>query len=77
MDETTAATAQGDLSHEEIEAFAAEWSRRLDEHVPATELMPMLAAGVKFHLLEGLQHGIDAFPDGSRRMCSSRGTESY
>ena len=51
------------LSREEIEAFAREWYRRLDEHVPAVELVPMLAANVEFELPEGVMRGIDAFLD--------------
>jgi hypothetical protein len=33
---------QGSPTHEEIEAFARDWYRMFDEHVPADEIAPMV-----------------------------------
>lgn len=42
------------LTSEEIEAFAVDWYRKLDQHVDVGELTPMLAAsGLAFMLPEG------------------------
>ena len=41
------------LNRAEIEAFAAEWYRRLDEHVPVDQVVAMVAPGeVEFRLPE-------------------------
>ena len=41
------------LSRAEIEAFAGEWYRRLDQHVPADQVVAMVAPGeVEFRLPE-------------------------
>jgi hypothetical protein len=41
------------LSRTEVEAFAAEWYRRLDEHVPVEQVVAMVAPGeVEFRLPE-------------------------
>jgi hypothetical protein len=61
MSETPAATAHEVLSREEVESFAREWYRRLDEHVPAADLLPMLDSDVEFHVPEGVQRGLAAF----------------
>lgn len=45
------------LEHPELWAFAADWYRKLDEHVPAGEIAPMVADDVEFHLPEGVLHG--------------------
>jgi hypothetical protein len=40
---------QGPLSRDEIEAFAADWYRKLDEHVPAADIAPLvLDQGLEF-----------------------------
>jgi hypothetical protein len=50
------------LSNEEIQAFAAEWYRKLDEHVPADEIVPMVAErDLEFHLPEKVLHSRDDF----------------
>lgn len=42
--------------------FAAEWYRKLDEHVPANELVPMIAdRGLEFHLPETVLRNRDDF----------------
>ncbi|MFZ0458525.1 MAG: hypothetical protein WAM17_08795 [Rhodoplanes sp.] len=47
---------------EEICVFAAEWYRKLDEHVPANELVPMIAdRGLEFHLPETVLRNRDDF----------------
>jgi hypothetical protein len=54
-------TTGGPLTRDDIEAFAREWYRKLDEHVPVTELLPMLDTNVEFHLPEGIRRGAEAF----------------
>ncbi len=50
------------LSREEIEAFVAEWYRKLDIHAPAEELLPLVAAqGLEMQLPERAIKGIDEF----------------
>ena len=40
---------EGPLSRAEIEAFAADWYRKLDEHVPAADITPLvLDEGLEF-----------------------------
>lgn len=51
----------GSLTRAGIEAFAEEWYRKLDEHVPAAEVMPMIADDVEFQLPEGVLRGVQAF----------------
>jgi hypothetical protein len=52
----------GGLTQREVWAFAADWYRKLDEHVPAAEIVPMVAdAGLEFYLPEGVLRGRDAF----------------
>ena len=33
---------EGPLRRDEIEAFAADWYHKLDEHVPAADIMPLV-----------------------------------
>ena len=43
------AAAPEPLRRDEIEAFAADWYRKLDEHVPAAEIMPLVVdEGLEF-----------------------------
>jgi hypothetical protein len=50
------------LSRDEIETFAADWYRKLDEHVSVEQLIPMLAElEVEFLLPETSFRGVDAF----------------
>ena len=44
-----------------IEAFAADWYRRLDRHAPVEETAAMVAEDVEFHLPEGVVRGRDGF----------------
>ena len=40
---------EGPLTRDEIEAFAADWYRKLDEHVPAADIVPLvLDQGLEF-----------------------------
>jgi hypothetical protein len=57
--ETT--SGQGALTLAEIESFAREWYRRLDEHAPVEEILPMLAPETEFQIPEGVQRGHDGF----------------
>jgi hypothetical protein len=58
-DETTA--GQAPLTGGEIEPFARDWYRRVDEHVPVDELLPMLHPDLEFHIPEGVLRGYDGF----------------
>lgn len=50
------------LTSGEIEAFAADWYRKLDQHVDAAELLPMLTTtGLEFVLPEGPLTTLDQF----------------
>jgi len=50
------------LTNEEIQAFAAEWYRKLDEHVPTDEIVPMVAErDLEFHLPEKVLRSRDDF----------------
>jgi hypothetical protein len=50
------------LAQPAIEAFARDWYRKLDRHVPATELLPMLSATeLRFELPEGPLTSLDQF----------------
>lgn len=49
------------LSREEIESFSEDWYRRLDEHVPVEELLPMLDPQMEFQIPEGVLRGYDGF----------------
>jgi hypothetical protein len=52
------------LTAVEIEAFAADWYRKLDAHVAAAELLPMLSdRSLAFHLPEGVLRSRDEFRD--------------
>lgn len=52
----------GALAPDAIEAFAADWYRKLDEHVPTAALLPMLAGPeVEFVLPETTFRGAEAF----------------
>jgi hypothetical protein len=53
--------SDGPPTREEIEAFARDWYRKLDEHVAVAELLPMLDADVEFHIPEGVRRGLDGF----------------
>ncbi|MFO1371480.1 MAG: hypothetical protein U1F42_03485 [Candidatus Competibacteraceae bacterium] len=50
------------LSQAEIEAFAADWYRKLDEHVPASEITPMVAEqGLEFVVPEATLRSREEF----------------
>ena len=49
------------LTRAEIETFVSDWYRKLDEHVPAVEIVPMVADDVELQLPEGVLHGLQAF----------------
>lgn len=50
------------LERDEIVAFARDWYRKLDEHAPTAELLPLLAEqGLEFRLPEGVLTTQDAF----------------
>lgn len=52
----------GGLRYDEIFAFVADWYRKLDEHVPTAEIVPLVAdAGLEFVLPEGVLRGREAF----------------
>lgn len=58
----SAAVGGEPLSREEIEAFVAEWYRKLDIHAPAEELLPLVAAqGLEMQFPEGPISGADGF----------------
>ncbi len=60
--DTLQQNVSGVMASDAIEAFAAEWYRNLDEHVPTADLLPMLAeAEVEFVLPETTFRGADAF----------------
>ncbi|MFY9733674.1 MAG: hypothetical protein WAL02_00865, partial [Rhodoplanes sp.] len=62
MTSTVSAKLNAPLTNEEIRVFAAEWYRKLDEHVPANELVPMIAdRGLEFHLPETVLRNRDDF----------------
>jgi len=49
------------LTEPEVWSFAWDWYRRLDEHVPSAELVPLVADEVELSLPEGALRGKDAF----------------
>ena len=52
------------LGRDEIEAFAADWYRKLDEHVPAGDIMPMvLDEGLEFVVPEATLRSRREFGD--------------
>lgn len=52
------------LSHDEIEAFAADWYRKLDEHVPAADIVPLvLDQGLEFVVPEATLRSRRKFGD--------------
>jgi hypothetical protein len=62
MTSTVSAKLNAPLTNEEIRVFAPEWYRKLDEHVPANELVPMIAdRGLEFHLPETVLRNRDDF----------------
>lgn len=63
MNDTKARSTQHALprEEEEIESFAREWYRKLDEHVLVEELLPMLHPEVEFRIPEGVLRGHDGF----------------
>jgi len=60
MNDTTT-SGQGALTLEEIESFARDWYRRVDEHVPVEEILPMVAPEMEFRIPEGVMRGHDGF----------------
>lgn len=55
MNDAKARPTQHALTREEIESFAREWYRKLDEHGPATEIVSMISnQDLAFHLPEGV-----------------------
>ena len=60
--EKTSSMGSSLLLRDEIETFAADWYRKLDEHVSVEQLIPMLAEReVEFLLPETSFRGVDAF----------------
>jgi hypothetical protein len=52
------------LTREEIDAFAADWYRKLDEHVPAPEIVPLvLDQGLEFVVPEATLRSRNEFGD--------------
>ena len=55
---------EGPLSRQEIEAFAADWYRKLDEHVPAADIVPLvLDQGLEFVVPEATLRSRREFGD--------------
>ena len=61
MNDTKAKSSKHALSREEIESFAREWYRKVDEHVPVEEFLPLLHPEVEFRIPEGVLRGHDGF----------------
>jgi len=55
------ATNRMALARAQIESFAEDWYRKLDEHVPVEDLLPMLDAQMEFQIPEGVLRGHDGF----------------
>lgn len=54
----------GSLTYEEVETFVAEWFRKLDLHVPADQLLPMLAdSDLEMRFPERQVNGLEEFRD--------------
>jgi hypothetical protein len=51
----------GSFSRAEIEAFVADWYRKLDIHAPAEELISMVADQVEMQFPEGTVRGVEEF----------------
>ena len=51
----------GSFSRAEIEAFVADWYRKLDIHAPAEELVSMVADQVEMQFPEGTVRGVEEF----------------
>jgi hypothetical protein len=60
MNDTTI-SVQGAITWEEIESFARDWYRKVDEHVPVEEILPMVAPEMEFRIPEGVRRGHDGF----------------
>lgn len=61
MNATKAMSTEHPLTREEIESFAREWYRKLDEHVAAAEIVSMISdRDLAFHLPEGVLTTRDA-----------------
>ena len=55
---------EGPLRRDEIEAFAADWYHKLDEHVPAADIMPLvLDQGLEFVVPEATLRSRREFGD--------------
>ena len=54
-------TVAGPFSRAEIEAFVADWYRKLDIHAPAEELVSLVADGVEMQFPEGAIRGVEEF----------------
>src|SRR5512147_483287 len=55
---------EGPLSRQEIEAFAADWYRKLDEHVPAADIVPLVRdQGLEFVVPEATLRSRREFGD--------------
>jgi hypothetical protein len=56
--------AEGPPTRDEIEAFAADWYRKLDEHVPAPDIVPLvLDQGLEFVVPEATLRSRNEFGD--------------
>jgi hypothetical protein len=49
------------LTREDMESFAEDWYRKLDEHVPVEDLLPMLHPEMEFQIPEGVLRGHEGF----------------
>lgn len=54
-------TVAGPFSRARIEAFVADWYRKLDIHAPAEELVSLVVDGVEMQFPEGAIRGVEEF----------------
>ena len=57
----------GSFSRAEIEAFVADWYRKLDNHVPVEQVVSLVADQVEMQFPEGTVRGVDGFQELVRR----------
>lgn len=64
MPANAGAANTGSLTYEEIEKFVAEWFRKLDLHVPADQLLPLVAdSNLEMRFPERQVNGLEEFRD--------------
>ena len=61
MSDHNTSIAEGSFSRAEIEAFVADWYRKLDIHAPVEQLISMVADGVEMQFPEGAVRGVEEF----------------